>query len=171
MLRRRADGSAYLPARGGLRRRSDGQLRALQGGQREDRARAFALSAPASTSTRCASATSSSRTNTRATSRTGSRIRSFAKRNAWSYIDARDLGQIVDLCLAKDGLGFQVFNAGNDDPSSALPTQELLDRFYPEVPVKRKLGKYESLYSNRKIRKLLGFKEQHNWRKYAPKKK
>ena len=83
----------------------------------------------------------------------------FRKRIAWSYIDARDLGQIVDLCVAKDGLGYQVFNAANDDPSSALTTQELLDRFYPEVPVKRKLGKYESLYSNRKIRKVLGFKE------------
>ena len=36
------------------------------------------------------------------------------KRNAWSYIDARDLGQIVDLCVARDGLGFEVFNAVND---------------------------------------------------------
>ena len=36
------------------------------------------------------------------------------KRNAWSYIDARDLAQIVHLCLQKDGLGFQVFNAVND---------------------------------------------------------
>ncbi len=93
----------------------------------------------------------------------------FRKRIAWSYIDARDLGQIVDLCIAKDGLGYQAFNAANDDPSSALTTQELLDRFYPKVPVKRKLGKYETLYSNRKIREVLGFKEQHNWRKYAPK--
>ena len=32
------------------------------------------------------------------------------KRNAWAYIDARDLGQICDLCVSKDGLGFQVFN-------------------------------------------------------------
>ena len=95
----------------------------------------------------------------------------FRKRIAWSYIDARDLGQIVDLAVEKDGLGYQVFNAANDDPSSALTTQELLDRFYPKVPVKRKLGKYETLYSNRKIKKVLGFKEQHNWRKYAPKKK
>ena len=36
------------------------------------------------------------------------------KRNAWAYIDARDLGQIVHLCLQKDGLGFEVFNAVND---------------------------------------------------------
>lgn len=31
------------------------------------------------------------------------------KRNAWSYIDARDLGQICDLAIKKSGLGFQVF--------------------------------------------------------------
>lgn len=30
------------------------------------------------------------------------------KRNAWSYIDARDLGQICHLCIEKNGLGFQV---------------------------------------------------------------
>ena len=36
------------------------------------------------------------------------------KRNAWSYVDARDLGEIVHLCLQNDGLGYQVFNATND---------------------------------------------------------
>ena len=30
------------------------------------------------------------------------------KRNAWSYIDARDLGQMCHLAVEKDGLGFQV---------------------------------------------------------------
>ncbi len=59
-------------------------------------------------------------------------IRPSARSIAWSYIDARDLGQIVDLCIEKDGLGYQVFNAANDDTSSALPTQELLERFYPK---------------------------------------
>ncbi len=29
------------------------------------------------------------------------------KRNAWSYIDARDLGQICDLCVQRDELGFR----------------------------------------------------------------
>ena len=45
----------------------------------------------------------------------GSTTTGFRKRVAWSYIDARDLGQITDLAIAKDGLGFQVFNAANDD--------------------------------------------------------
>ena len=48
------------------------------------------------------------------------------KRNAWSYIDARDLGQIVHLCLEKDGLGFQVFNAVNDTITANEPTAAFL---------------------------------------------
>ena len=45
----------------------------------------------------------------------------------------------------------------------------MIDRFYPGVPVKRELGEYETLLSNRKAKKMLGFREEHNWRKYAPK--
>jgi len=91
----------------------------------------------------------------------------FRKRIAWSYIDARDLGQITHLAVEKDGLGFQVFNAANDDTSSELPTRELIDRYYPGVPVAGELGEHETLLSNRKVRDVLGFREEHNWRKYA----
>ncbi|WP_137169881.1 NAD(P)-dependent oxidoreductase [Marinomonas sp. FW-1] len=89
------------------------------------------------------------------------------RRNAFCYIDARDLGQIVDLCLQKDGLGFQVFNAGNDHNGAIIPTKELAERFFPKVPFTREMGEHEALFSNRKIREVLGFKEQHNWRKYV----
>jgi nucleoside-diphosphate-sugar epimerase len=86
------------------------------------------------------------------------------KRITWSYIDARDLGQIVRLAVEKDGLGYQVFNAAQDDCSSDLPTAELLRRYFPHVPVKRQLGEFETLLSNRKAREVLGFEEQYNWR-------
>ncbi|MBL0325859.1 MAG: NAD(P)-dependent oxidoreductase [Cytophagaceae bacterium] len=89
------------------------------------------------------------------------------RRNAFCYIDARDLGQIVDLCLKNDGLGYQVFNAGNDHNGAILTNKELLERFFPNVPLSRELDEYEALFSNRKIREMLGFKEQHNWRKYV----
>ncbi|QDZ01288.1 NAD(P)-dependent oxidoreductase [Nitratireductor mangrovi] len=89
------------------------------------------------------------------------------RRNAFCYIDARDLGQIVDLCLQKDGLGFQLFNAGNDTNGMNIPTAELAERFFPGVPVTREMGEHEALYSNRKIREVLGFREQHDWRKYV----
>lgn len=101
------------------------------------------------------------------------RFRGFAadppsrKRNAWSYIDARDLGEIVHLGLQKDGLGFQVFNAVNDTITANLPTREFLARYCPGVPVTRALGEFEAPLSNRKAREVLGFKEAHNWRKYV----
>ncbi len=90
------------------------------------------------------------------------------KRNAWSYIDARDLGQIVDLAIRKDGLGFQVFNAVNDTITATIPTQEFLAKYCPNVPIRRKLGEFEGPLSNRKTREVLGFREEHDWRKYVP---
>jgi UDP-glucose 4-epimerase len=92
---------------------------------------------------------------------------SLRKRNAWSYIDARDLGQIVHLCLEKDGLGFQVFNATNDTITANEPTEQFLKRWAPDTPVTRPMGEWEAPLSNRKIREVLGFKEEHDWRKYA----
>lgn len=88
------------------------------------------------------------------------------RRNAFCYIDARDLGQIVDLCLQKDGLGYQVFNAGNDHNGAIIPSKELAETFFPGVPISRELEEHEALFSNQKIREVLGFKEQHNWRNY-----
>ena len=89
------------------------------------------------------------------------------RRNVFCYIDARDLGQIVHLCLEKDGLGFEIFNAGNDTNSVNIPTRQILTQFFPGVPVTRDLGEFEALFSNRKIREVLGFVEEHNWRNYV----
>ena len=90
------------------------------------------------------------------------------KRIAWSYIDARDLGQITNLAIEKEGLGYQVFNAANNDTSSEHADQRIDERFYPSVPLKHELGEYETLLSNRKARDVLGFRSQHSWRKYLP---
>lgn len=89
------------------------------------------------------------------------------KRNAWSYIDARDLGQIVDLCVKKDGLGFQVFNAVNDTITATIPTREFLAKYAPNTPITGDLDGFDAPLSNRKIREVLGFREEHDWRKYV----
>lgn len=89
------------------------------------------------------------------------------RRITFSYIDARDLGQIVDLCLKKDGLGFQIFNAANDENAVPQPNSELLPRFFPNVPLSRPVGEREGLLSNRKIREVLGFREAHTWQKHV----
>ncbi len=89
------------------------------------------------------------------------------RRNIFCYIDARDLGQIVDLCLKADGLGFQIFNAGNDTNSVDIPNSEIIRRFYADVPVTRELHENEALFSNLKIRTMLGFEQKHDWRDYV----
>ena len=86
------------------------------------------------------------------------------KRNAGSYIDARDLGEIVHLCLQKDGLGFQVFNAVNDTIPADLPTANFLAKYAAGTPVTRPVGSNEAPLSNRKARDVLGFRESHPWR-------
>lgn len=88
------------------------------------------------------------------------------RRNIFAYIDARDLGHMVDRCLAVDGLGYQVFNVSNNNHSVAASTSDLVKRFYSGVTLTRDLGQDETFYDNSKAKKLLGFKPQHDWRNH-----
>ena len=88
---------------------------------------------------------------------------SLRRRNVFAYIDARDLGQMVDRCLAVDGLRYQVFNVANNTHSVALTTSALVDRFYADVPIRSELAEDRSVYSNAKAKALLGFAPRHDW--------
>ncbi|KAI5452716.1 hypothetical protein NCC49_000465 [Naganishia albida] len=92
---------------------------------------------------------------------------SCRKRNAFSYIDARDLGQIFDKAIQKSGLGFQIFNATNNTITTIETTREILQRYYPNVKITREMEEYEAPLSNKKIRDVLGFEDVHDWRKYV----
>jgi nucleoside-diphosphate-sugar epimerase len=89
------------------------------------------------------------------------------KVHAWSYTDARDLGNMVERCLQTDGLGFEVFNAVNDE--CTLPegrgTVEWLREVCPETEIVGELGDREAPVCNRKIKEALGFREEFAWRK------
>src|SRR5690348_7442345 len=86
------------------------------------------------------------------------------RRNVFAYIDTRDLGQMVQRCLEVDGLGYEVFNVANADMSVAATTQEIRDRFYDAVEVRRDMGRDETFYAIDKARDLLGFAPRHSWR-------
>ena len=86
------------------------------------------------------------------------------RRNIFAYIDARDLGQMVDCCLQTDGLGYEVFNVSNDDLSVGLSNPEVIEQFYQGVPIKAQMGEWETFYSNKKARRLVGFAPQYSWR-------
>jgi len=79
----------------------------------------------------------------------------------------RDLGQMCKLGVETDGLGYQVFNATNDDITHHwTPTEEFLRRHCPSTPFTRPMEEREAPLTNRKIKEKLGFREEHNWRKY-----
>ena len=86
------------------------------------------------------------------------------RRNIFAYIDARDLGHMVDCCLKTDGLGYQVFNASNSDASVGISSDEVVARFYQGVPVKRQMRPDETFYANDKAKQMVGFAPKHSWR-------
>lgn len=86
------------------------------------------------------------------------------RRNIFAYIDARDLGHMVNCCIATDGLGYEVFNVSNDDSSVAITTDEVRALFYNGVPMKGEMGEVETFFSNAKAKRMVGFKPSHGWR-------
>ena len=91
---------------------------------------------------------------------------SIRLRNHFNYIDARDLAQAIELCIKKDGLGYEVFNVTHNINSVSLTTEEIIKQFFPNVKIRRDMEKYESILSSKKIRDILGFNPAHDWKKY-----
>lgn len=91
------------------------------------------------------------------------------KVHGWAYTDARDLGRMCQSALETCGLGFQVFNATNDEITNvAAPTTEaFLREVCPGVPFTRKMGDTEAPVTNEKMKRLLGFREKHSWKNYV----
>ena len=86
------------------------------------------------------------------------------EREMWSYIDVRDVAQMVRLCVEKDGLGLQVFNTFASESTQLTATAELLARFYPKVPVRGEMAEHGAAVSNAKARRQLGFEPRFSWR-------
>jgi nucleoside-diphosphate-sugar epimerase len=89
-----------------------------------------------------------------------------AKSHGWSYTDARDLGHMCHCCIERNGLGFEIFNATNDESVNRRNIMDLLREVCPETPFTRDLDDHEAPMTNRKARKLLGFRAQHKWQSY-----
>ncbi|PZX19058.1 nucleoside-diphosphate-sugar epimerase [Palleronia aestuarii] len=89
---------------------------------------------------------------------------SLRRRNIFAYIDTRDLARMVVNCLETDGLGFEVFNVANANPSVDLTSDEIAERFYPGVERKGEMGPDETFYSIEKARRLVGYAPVHDWR-------
>ncbi|GHO72130.1 epimerase [Ktedonobacter sp. SOSP1-52] len=85
-------------------------------------------------------------------------------RDLWSYVDARDVAQACLLALTANFEGHQPFFITAADTMSLLPTDELLDRYYPDVPRRDGVrpGRW-SLLDGKKASQLLGYHPSYSW--------
>lgn len=86
------------------------------------------------------------------------------KWNLWGYIDARDAAQATRLSVEAKLKGAHVFIIANADTVLDRPNDELLKAHFPNVERKRDVGKYDTLLSIDKARRVLGYEPKHSWR-------
>jgi len=82
----------------------------------------------------------------------------------YSYVDARDGAAAVAQSLAHPETGLRVLSIAAPDTGSAIPTAELVAGQFPDVPVRRPLGEFETLVSIDRARELIGYAPEHLWR-------
>jgi len=86
------------------------------------------------------------------------------KWNLWGYVDARDVAQAVRKALETSVRGADVFIIASADTVMFRDSEGLMKELFPGVPLKKKLGKNETLLSIAKARMVLGYEPQHSWR-------
>lgn len=84
--------------------------------------------------------------------------------NLWGYIDVRDAARSCRLALEADVTGAESVIIAAADTIMNRPTRELLAERFPDVPVRRELGEFETLLSIDRARELLGWVPAHSWR-------
>ena len=61
-------------------------------------------------------------------------------RSLWVYIHLRDIARAYRLACETEGIEHETFYVVASDIRSGVPTAELVERFYPGVPLKRPMG-------------------------------
>jgi nucleoside-diphosphate-sugar epimerase len=84
--------------------------------------------------------------------------------NLWAYVDARDAASAIRLAVEVDDLGFAPFNITAVDTLCAAPTQELIDRFFPDIDRRAPLPGHATCFSIEKAERLLGWRPMYSWR-------
>lgn len=87
--------------------------------------------------------------------------------NLWGYVDARDVAAAVRGALMADINGAEAFLIAAADTCMNRPSHGLMEEVYPEVPIRKELGKFETLLAIDKARTVLDYKPRVSWRDYV----
>ncbi len=61
---------------------------------------------------------------------------------------------------------FEAFNVIADDNGADKESRELIARYYPGVKIAEGLGGCDSLISNAKAKRMLGYQPRYRWREF-----
>jgi nucleoside-diphosphate-sugar epimerase len=93
------------------------------------------------------------------------------KWNLWSYVDARDVAAACRLVLEapQDAVaGSPSFVIAAADTVMNRSSSALLDEVFPDVPLTREIGEFDSLLAIDRAREVLGYEPHHSWRDHLP---
>ncbi len=86
------------------------------------------------------------------------------KWNLWGYIDERDAAAACRLALKATVEGSTSYIIAAADTVMNRPSADLLKEVFPDVSLKRGVGKFGTLLATGRARDALGFIPQHSWR-------
>jgi nucleoside-diphosphate-sugar epimerase len=86
------------------------------------------------------------------------------KWNLWGYIDVRDMAASCRLGLDAAVQGSVAVIIAAADTVMARPSVDLMREVYPDVPLTREIGEFETLLAIGQAREVIGYEPRHSWR-------
>jgi nucleoside-diphosphate-sugar epimerase len=90
--------------------------------------------------------------------------------NLWGYVDVRDVAASCRLALEAPAVavaGSSSFIIAAADTVMNRPSSELLAEVFPDAPVTREVGEFETLLAIDRARDVLGYEPRHSWRDHV----
>ncbi len=84
--------------------------------------------------------------------------------NYWSYVDVRDVVDLVEAALAGNFEGHEAFNCVAPDNALGRPLEELFREHYGDLPIECDIEGDDSAYSTAKATETLGWEPTRSWR-------
>ncbi|MBX0296962.1 NAD-dependent epimerase/dehydratase family protein [Haloarcula nitratireducens] len=89
---------------------------------------------------------------------------SFAQDQLFSYLHVDDAARVARAAIEEEYTGHERFWAVADDTTADVPTPELIQECYRDIPVESSLEGYDALISTEKARQMLSWEPNHSWR-------
>jgi nucleoside-diphosphate-sugar epimerase len=90
------------------------------------------------------------------------------KWNLWGYVDVRDVAAACRLGLEADVTGSQDVIIAAADTVMNRPSREVLAEVFPDVPVTREIGEFDTLLAIDRAKQAIGYEPRYSWRDQIP---